>query len=185
MTFSAGDRVTAASLNAVQLLQTTTLGGSQPSIVLNVPVGVAFNFLLVKWRIRCTDANAAEQLYAQLNGDTGSNYLWELNQANNAGAVSGGTSGAATTHIQVGTVPAANATALYFGSGSFEIAGASDAVNYKTVTGTGSAFATTTNMWSGTYSGQWNSASAVTSVTIAGGIGNLAAGCVASLYGSS
>lgn len=165
--------------NTPQLYSNTYISATTASVTLTVPSG--YNNLEVVWRARCSDANAGEQLYLRLNGDSGSNYLWEVTQGNNATAAAT-TSGAATTFIQIGTVCAASATANYFSSGRFTVAGASDTANYKTACGTGAAFAATNNMWSGVYSGQWNSTAAVTSITLQGATGSFVAGSRFSLY---
>lgn len=185
MTFNGGDRVTAAELNGntVQELYTTTLTGSQASVVLPVPTGSAYNFLTVKWYVRCDNAVTGQQMWLQLNGDTGTNYLWEANQANNA-TVAGSTSGAAVVHGQIATIVGSSATANFFSSGSFEIAGASSA-NFKTVVGSGTAYSSTTSMWTGLYGVEWGSTAAVTSVTLAPNAGNFIAGCIFTLLGSS
>lgn len=186
MTFTAGQRVLAADLNGntIQLIDTQTLTAPAASIVLDVPANSSYNFIKASWRLRGDSASAALQLYMRLNGDTGSNYLWEVNQANNT-TVAGTTSAGTSTFMQAGTLVCASATALYFSSGVVDISGASDTTNYKVMNGSGSAFASTTNMWSGTFSGQWNSAAAVTSVTFLPQTGNFVAGSIVSLYGLS
>jgi hypothetical protein len=187
MTFTAGQRVTAAALNGntFQQLQTTTLSGTQTSVILTVPTGTAYNFLTVKWRVRGATAVAGEQMWLQLNGDSGNNYLWQINQANNA-TVAGSASGAAVAKIQIATTIGSSATANYFASGSFEIGGASDTANFKTVQGTATAYSSTTSSWGGTYAGQWNSTAAVTSITLfPQGASGFAAGCIFTLFGSS
>jgi hypothetical protein len=168
--------------NTLILLAATTLSTPSANAVLNVPSGTNYNNLKVFWRARSVTAVVAEQMFLQFNGDTGNNYLWEVDQANNA-TIAGSTSGAATSKIQIATVPAGNATANYFGSGEFTVGGANDATNFKTAAGVGTAYGATNNMWTGTYGGQWNSAAAVTSLTITANGGNLAAGCRFSLYG--
>lgn len=156
------------------------LVASQANIPLVIPAG--FTRLKVYWRVRSSVAGAAEQLYLQVNGDTANDYLWEVNQANNA-TVAGTTSGATTNKIQIGTVTGGTATALYFGSGELTLDGASDTTNYKTIQGTGASFASTTNMWAGVYSGQWLSAAAVVSLTLSCASGQVMAGSSASVYG--
>lgn len=186
MTFRAGQRVTAAELNSgvMQQIATTTLTGTQAAITLNIPAGTSYNFLKCSWRVRGDQAAAAQQLYLRLNGDTGSNYLWQNVQGNNSTA-SSNTSGATATFIHIGTMTCASATGLYFSSGDFEISGASDATNYKTAVGKDIAFASTTNMWAGTYGGQWISAAAVTAVSLVPQAGNFVAGSIMSLWGFS
>jgi hypothetical protein len=181
--FADGTTVHAADLNGnlPVLLASSVLVAPAANIPLAIPAG--FNRIKVYWRVRASDGVPAEPLYLQVNGDTGNDYLWEVNQANNA-TVAGTTSGAATGHIQIGTIPAASATALYFGSGEFTLDGASDTTNYKTITGSGSAYASTTNMWAGVYGGQWLSAAAVTSLLLfPGNSSNFVVGSSASAYG--
>lgn len=138
--------------------------------------------LMVVWRARNDSANPAVQLYVQFNSDGGNNYLWEINQANNT-TVAATTSGAATTRIQMATMTAATSTANYFAAGSFTIAGASDTSAFKVVQGTAAAFVTATNMYSGTYSGQWLSTAAITSINITPASGNFTAGSRFTLLG--
>lgn len=182
MAWTAGSRIQAAALNnaSPQLFQEVSLSSTTANVTINIPVG--FSRVQVYWRARMSDANAAEQLYLRLNGDSGSNYLWEVCQSQNT-TVAATTSGAATTFIQIGTVTAASATALYFASGEFTVDGIADTTNYKTANGTGTAYTSTTNMYTGTYGGQWNSAALVTSFTLSGSTGQFLAGSVITAYG--
>ena len=184
MPWYAGQRVTAAALNASspELIQAVSIAVTTASVTISIPTG--YNRIEVFWRARMSDAVAAEQLYLRMNGDTSAHYLWEVNQANNT-TVAATTSGAAVAQIQIATVTGNSATALYFGAGSFTIDGASDAVNYKTMQGTSAAFGTTTNMWAGVYSGQWLSAAVVTSITLFGATGSFLAGSNVTAYGLS
>lgn len=186
MTNFAGTRIQGASLNVSPvLLATNTLLVPQANVMLSVPASTVYNFLTVKWRARSSAAVAGEQLYLQLNSDTGSNYVTQDVEGQNASAVTAGHSGALTTKIQLGTITGASATsALWFASGNFEVAGASDATNYKTAQGTGTAFSTTTQSYMGMYGGQWNSAATVTTITLFAATGNLVIGSVFSMYGS-
>jgi hypothetical protein len=161
-----------------QAAATQTLGGTTASITFSgLP---AVNGFMVKWAARMSDANAAEQLYLRFNGDTGSNYLWEVNQANNA-AVAATTSGAAVTFIQIATVTANSATASYFGTGSFTVNPGGTGM-FTQASGYASSFATTTNMWSGVYGGQWNSTATVTSITMLGATGSFLVHSTFSIY---
>jgi hypothetical protein len=170
--------------NTQVLLSTTTLGVNTASVTLSVPSGTTYNYLTVNWRARSSAAVAGEQMFLQMNGDSGSNYSWQTNEANATNAVSGTHAGALTTHIQIATITGANATsALWFATGSFDVGGASDATNYKTAQGTGVANITVTNAYAGVYGGQWNSAAAVTSLTLTAATGNLVTGSIFSLYG--
>lgn len=140
----------------------TFISATTATVTLAVPSG--FNNIEVIWRVRASDATAAESLFLQMNGDTGNNYLWEVNQANNT-TVAATDSGGATSHIQIGTVPGNSASANYFGSGRFTVSGASDSVA-KTLVGTGTAYSSVSNAYAGVYSGLWSGTAAVTSLTI-------------------
>lgn len=185
MAFTAGQRLTAAALNSAltvfpTLLQTTTVTSPLSSQILTVPAG--YQRVKVNWRIRSSVAGAAEQLFLRMNGDTGSHYLWQVDQSNNA-TVAGSSSGALAAQIQIGTVTGSTATANYFASGEFVVDGIADATNFATAIGIGAAFATTTNSFAGDYSGQWAQSAVVTSLTLFCATGNIAAGSVISIYG--
>jgi hypothetical protein len=68
-------------------------------------------------------------------------------------------------------------------SGEFTIDGANDTTNYKTVVGTGAAFAHTTSMWAGVYAGMWASLVQVSSLQLSPGSANFVAGSTASVWG--
>lgn len=135
------------------------------TVTLAVPAGA--NSVMVKWKARASDAVAAEQVLLRFNADsTAGHYLWEKNESNNTGSVSGQQGGSTTqTSIQIGTMSGASATANYFGSGDFIVDGVNDATNFATVSGKGGCFATNANMWSGTYNGQFLVQAAITSMT--------------------
>ena len=187
MAFTAGQRITAAELNGntMQLITSTTLSGTATSVVLTLPTGAAYNHLKVFYRARHDAAVAAAQMYLQMNGDTGSNYLVERSETNNTTTTNTGPGGATTTKIQIATIPGASATSLYFGSGEFLVSGVSDTTNFKTAVATATALITVSNAYVGVYAGQWNSAAAVTSLTLTPNSGDFIAGTMFSLYGLS
>lgn len=195
-TFVTGDAVTDGTMGTLWVCNSGGTSGTWsalPAQVATQKLGVAaasvtfsslpaFNRYKVFWYARASDASVAEPIFIQLNGDTGNNYLWEVNQANNA-TVNGTSSGGAVAHIQIGTMAGNSATANYFSAGEFTIDGAQGSL-FKIAQGTAAAFSTTSNMWNGTYSGQWNSTAVVTSVTIfPGNVANFVAGSQFSVYG--
>lgn len=187
-TFTAGQRLTAAQLNALlasvpQLLGATVLTSTQPSVTITVPAGTSYSALRGEWGARGDAASAAINIGLRFNSDTGNNYLWQQNQTNNTTS-SPSNSGGLTSVIQVGAAPASTATASFFGAGSFTVANPSGAI-YKTVSAMSQAQVTTSNSYVGAYGGQWNNTTAITSVTLlaAAGGGNLVAGSVFTLYG--
>lgn len=163
-----------------QLLGSSTLTGSAASITVTIPAG--FNHLQGIWTGRSDAVATAASLQLRFNGDNGSNYLWQQLEANNASS-SASSSGGATTAARIGAVPAASASADYWGSGSFTVGGIAAAASFKVAVGGSSAFVTTTNSYVGTYSGQWNSLSTITSVSLLAASGNLVTGSSLSIYG--
>lgn len=161
-------------------IATQTLGGTAASVTFSsVP---AFNHISMIWKARGDSAATAVQFFGRLNGDTASHYVWQVNQANNA-TVAGTDGGGLVAQMQLGTMTAATSTANYFSSGQFTIAYWNDATNFATVQGTTCAFVTATNSFGGTYSGLYNQAVTLTSVTVFPASGNFVAGSRFSLYG--
>lgn len=116
----------------------------------------------------------------QFNGDTGSNYLWQEVQAENAGS-SASNSGGAATSIQIGVIPGSASTANYFGSGDFVISNSGGSL-FKTAVGKSVALNTSSDSFVGIYGGQWNSTSAITSVLLKNGTGNFVTGSTMTVY---
>lgn len=186
MPFNAGQRLLASQLNnnMPQLLGSSILTATQPAITIpttSAAAGVGVNGLQISWQARGDTAAAAINFMLQFNGDVGANYMWEINQANNAG-VAGNSSGTAGA-IQIGTIPAASATANFFGTGQTLVSNPLSTVAFKSCAGHATAAITSTNMYSGTYGGLWRSTVAVTSVTLLALTGNLVAGSMAAVYG--
>lgn len=163
-----------------QLIYKTVLAATTASIPVTIPAA-GFSTLRVVWSASCNDATSASYLTLQLNGDTGTNYLYEYNQINTA-TPGGGNSGGVTDRIRVGTMPASAATSGYFGSGEFVIAAASGST-YKAVNGRSTSVTSTTAGFSGTYGGLWLNTAAITSLTLLSPSGSLLAGTSISVYG--
>lgn len=171
-----------AQLTAGAMLDQKVLTAPSPSIGLAVPSG-NFGTLRVAWTARSDYiSGAATYMCLRLNGDSGTSYVWQINQANNT--TSGpGNSGGATSLIQIGTMAAATASAGYLGSGEFIIPNATGS-QFKAPSGYSTSMNATTNGYSGTYGGLWLSTAVVTSITLFAKDGNnLIAGSSAYLYG--
>ncbi|ACU71743.1 hypothetical protein Caci_2834 [Catenulispora acidiphila DSM 44928] len=182
-TFSAGQRLTAAELNAdFPLISSTVLTGTTANMPLFVSSG--FNRVQVFWRARGTAAVGAEQLWLQMNGDSGSHYLWQKTETENSTATSA-SSGGLTTQIQIATMMGANATANYYSSGNFTVDGISDGTGFSTTVGISAAFNTVSDSWSGRFSGQYNVSAIITSLLLFPNSGSFSAGSVFSVYGMS
>lgn len=168
--------------NQPVLLYATTLAATQATVVYSVTS--PYPRIKCIWRARASDAIAAEMIQLRINGASTSSYQWQTNQANNT-TVAATDSGGATTSIQVGTVCAASATAGYFSSGEFTVDGADQSATFPTVQGTGTAYVSTSNSYVGVYSGQYNVAALVTSLTLLCQTGSFVAGSQFSFYGLS
>lgn len=166
-----------------QQLDVRLLSSTTASITLNVPTGGHFSTLRVNWIGRSDAATGATYMVARLSNDSANNYLWQIDQANNAGN-SPANSGATTDRIRVGTMPAATATSGYFGAGEFSTTNAAGGTE-KPLSGHSVSMNATNQGFAGTYGGLWISGSTVTSVTLFPDSGNLVSGSFAVLYGET
>lgn len=182
MTFTAGQRLLASQLDAnmPQLLGSTVLATSQPSITIAIPSGFGFNHLNAVYTARC-DAGTTQFLIVRFNGDTGSNYAWEQSAGQTTTAQIANSAGL-VAFIRAGVCPSAGDTANYFGCGSFSVGNISSSV-FKPMSGQFTALQGTTAGWAGTVGGVWQSTTAVTSVTLQSVSGNLVANSSMSVYG--
>jgi hypothetical protein len=165
-----------------QRLDGRVLTAGAASITLSVPAGASLGVLRVAWTARSDTASAATYMCLRLNGDSGNNYTFQLNQANANAASTGGNSNGLVGVIEIGTMAGATATAGYLGSGEFTIPNASGGT-YKTAEGFSNSANSSTNGYSGTYGGLWQNTAAVTSITLLPLAGSLVAGSAAYLYG--
>jgi len=163
------------------LISAQTLGIAAASVTFSsIP---AFNNISLMWKTRSSAAVAAEGFNLRFNGDSGSHYLWQAAQSNNA-TVTGNTSAGFVSSILVATITGASATAsTWFSCGEFKVPYANDGTNFLVANGTASAFITSANSYTGTYGGQYNIAASMTSLTLFAATGNLVAGSKFSLYG--
>lgn len=161
-------------------IATQTLGSNTASVTFSsIP---AFNHISLTWKARSSAAVLAEQFYLRFNADTASHYFWEKIEGNNA-TLASSSGGGAVAFIQMGTITGASGTANCFGSGDFTVAYFNDTTNFTSVQGTACAMVSSTNLYSGTYSGLYNQATTITSLTVFAATGNLVTGSRFSLYG--
>jgi hypothetical protein len=167
------------SANPTQI-STQTLGSNAASVTFSsIP---AFNHISVVWKARSSAAVLAEQLYLRFNGDSAAHYFWEKVEGNNA-TLTSGSSGGAVAFVQMGTITGASGTANCFGSGNFTVAYFNDTTNFSSVQGTACTLVSSSNLYNGTYSGLYNQATSITSLTLFAATGNLVTGSRFSLYG--
>lgn len=165
--------------NSPVLLQSTTLGVNTASVTFNVPTST-YNTLRVAWKARADNAVTFQSMNMRYNGVSSSSYITQ--------DITGSTTTAAAvivlqSFLQVGTLPGASGTALYFGTGTVSITGASDAVNYITASGTCVNIYNSGSGVAGVYGGLLAQAGPVSSVTLFPNAGNFLAGSVFSIFG--
>lgn len=183
MTFSAGQRVTAAQLNVVSwpvAIGSTILTGSAASVSLSIPSG--YNHLQVVVTARGDTAGTGGQFFfLRFNGDSGSNYVYQYLYGVGATTTSAN-AGGATTGVRVGVSPIASDAASYFGSANIVCGNISSAV-FKPVTSNFTSAVSASSGYAGTGGGCWLSTAAVTSVAVFPVSGNFVAGSSMSIYG--
>jgi hypothetical protein len=159
--------------NTYEAIATQTLGSAAASVTFSSISGSYTDLIIVSNIANSTN----DSLYFRINGDTGSNYSTTWLYGNGTVAASGrqtsNTTGILSGAIQVGL------SSTNYGSSIIQIMNYSNTTTYKTALtrwGLGNAETNATV-------GLWRSTSAITSVTILPGAGNLASGSTFSLYG--
>lgn len=130
-----------------QVVDSESLTGSASFVTLTVPTGPGYNFLQLEWRAHLTSGGPTD-LLMQVDGNTGSSYVWAKMEAVSA-AQSNFHAGAAATTTKIGAV--GGTTAGYFASGSLSIAGWATATGYMSTSGTSTLFDSNTSDYVGTY----------------------------------
>jgi len=141
----------------------------------SIPSG--FRDLVIQGGVRSTRAASAEDLFIQLNGDTGSNYTGVFMYGTDSGTTSSFTTN--TTQFSIATnTAAATATSGLFTAFYGQIMDYSATDKHKTFLTRNAA---PTQVWAG--AGRHSSTSAVTSFRLFYNIGNFEVGSKISLYG--
>lgn len=186
MSFNAGSRILASYLNqAVQLIKTTTLSATTPSVV--SPTITGYAHVRVLWQARTTSGNLSDFMQTRLNGDTGNNYGWQYVEGQGTTAQAAAAAMSTASVVNVGRASGGGAAAGYFGGGSFDIVGfgQAGAGHQASVSGSGFVAAGTgaTQLITGSYSGSYIASAGLTSVTLLPSAGSFAAGTSVSFYG--
>lgn len=163
-----------------QLVGAKSVPAATTAASMTVPVVGVWSSLKVIWDGRSDDPSAAKGCNVAFNGAT-TNSLWQQTEGNNT-TLATNSSGGTGASIHIGTMPAANATSSFFGHGEFSIS-APGSSNFKIAVGEAAGFTLTTDSRLGIYSGQWDSATAITSITLTPALGNFVAGSQMSVYG--
>lgn len=165
------------------LIATALTTGTTASETFTIPSWC--NNIDIVWSGRSDTNASALFLNMRVNGDTGSNYVWQYNEGTGATNICQGSSGT-DTKMHVGAMSGAMATANYFGTGKISLANSAGTTAFKNVTAVSNAAISTAagGTFSGTYGGQWASSSSVSSVTLFPDTGNFTANCSFAVYAS-
>lgn len=171
-------RVAYLQTNTPQLIQNQTLGATASSVTFsNIPA--TYNSLRLEWRVHLNTGGATD-LEMQVDGNTGSNYLWSKMESASA-TQSNFHAGAATTLMKIGAV--GGTTANYFGNGSLTIGGWANTTGFLSFSGTSTYFDSNTVDYVGTYGGLYAGNAPHNSLTIFPAANSFAVGSQFSLYG--
>lgn len=159
----------------------TLLTAPAASVTFTVPQYA--RHLRVVWYARSDRAAATDSIQLRINGDAGANYGYQYVQG--AGAAANVVEATGATNIVLGAIPAATATANYFGTGVLFIphyAYAAGTHQVDVLSGLAWAFAAG-NRRSFAIHGDYQTAAAVTSVVIYASAGNFIANTRITCYG--
>ena len=151
-----------ADNNYMETIASTLVGaGGASSITFsNIPQG--YKHLQIRFIAR--GSAATNEVWAQFNSDTGSNY--STHQVYGSGAAAGASGTASTSYAKVGELSGTNASASIFGVSVIDILDYANTNKYKTTR----ALTGTDINGSGGYivfvSGNWNSTSPINSITL-------------------
>lgn len=164
------------------LLANSTLSGSASSIDFTSIAQDWAHLYLIAY-LRGTTAAAATAIWNRFNGDSGSNYDYQILQG--VGALAGGSETFAAAQMGLGAIPAASASGNVFAPVVMEIPHYSQSSNNKSVTAQiGHKSGTSTgNMNAYCSAGFWRSSAAISQVTLLPAAGDFASGSRATLYG--
>jgi len=176
----------APALNAYDLLATEILTGSQSSVTfssLNSTYGADYQHLQIRVVGRTTRAAAQDAATMQFNGDTGSNYTYHALEGNGS-AVSSYASAPRSNNF-IAQFAGASGVADSFGVTVVDILDPFETTKYTTTRALSGleARVSTAGRFVILYSGLWMNTAALTSITIAPGVGSLVTGSRFSLYG--
>jgi hypothetical protein len=150
-------------------IATTTLGSAAASITFSTISGAYTDLVLV---MNGKNATAFDNWRLTLNSDTGSNYSYTYLLGDGTSASSG--RGSNATPMYIGGIPSSD-----FGTNIAHINNYSNTTTYKTVISRASSATNNAAAWVNL----WRSTSAITTIKIDCGTGNLATGTSATLYG--
>lgn len=164
--------------NAPQQIATQTLIANAASVTFS-SIPATYNFLRLEWRVHLS-AGGATDLEMQVDGNSGTSYLWSKMESASATQMNTH-AGAAASFMKIGATGAT--TSGYFGNGSLTIGGWANTTGYLTFSGTSTYFDSNTTDYVGTYGGLYANAAPHSSLTIFPASNSFLAGSQFSLYG--
>jgi hypothetical protein len=168
-----------APSGAYDSIATVTASGSATFIDFT-SIPSTYKHLQIRYIARSGVAASEVSLLSSLNGDNGSNYSWHNINAN--GSTVAASASSTTTFLNYAAITGASTTANTYGVGVIDYLDYANTSKYKTIR--------TLAGWDGNGSGSiafssglWQSTSAVTSIRLATGAGNLTSLSTFALYG--
>ena len=170
------------SVPTSEYLIATTVVGATPAESVEFDVsdyaGV-YKHLQIVGVARSTRASTSDGLRIQLNGDTGSNYVYHALRGDGSSVIS--YDALSRTAMSFDTMPAASSTASAFGAFVVDLLDFSDSNKNTTARSLGGFAGTGNELALG--SSLWLNTAAVTSITLFAGFGDLVTGSRFSIYG--
>jgi hypothetical protein len=166
--------------SSYESIATVTVGSGGSASVSFTSIPADYTHLQVRGILRSTRALSQAGVLFRLNSDTGSNYSFHALLGNGSGAFSNGSTN--QTYINMGELPAGNASSGIFGAFVVDILDYKDTNKFKTVrllTGQDRNGAGEISF----LSGNWRNTNVITSITIKEDISNMAQYSHFALYG--
>ena len=161
------------------------LASTASSITFVNPLPTGFRHLLIEWYARGDTAAASASILMRFNNDSTANYDTEVMKCSGA-SVSASESLGATSMTITDNMPAASATANYFGSGEVKVKHYGGTVGDKLCIGLSvtSLSNATNNQSLENWLGKWRTtATAITRIDLLPSAGNFVSGSLFTLYG--
>lgn len=169
---------------AFSLISSQTLSGSVVSVTFS-SISASYTHLQLRFVARSDRvAQVIDQLRLRMNGDTGVNYSYELNESLGVAAPAT-TRSLGDSSIMLARLPAASSTASDYAVGTVDHYLYASTTPLKAVTYQAGKIDTSDDARSTVGLGQWANTAAVTSLTLFAQNGNLVSGSRFDLYGIS
>lgn len=163
---------------AMELISSQFISTNTASVTFS-SIPSTYTHLQIRFTGRASQSGSTVSLNMTLNGDNAANYSWHVLQGNSTTLSSSNTT--STNSMFVGQIPLATATSGSFGFGVIDLLDYTNVNKYKTIRALNGEIDGSPNVQQA--SGNWRSTAAVTSLTLAAGVGQQVSGSRFSLYG--